>query len=222
MSAVGNGFWVGMSPLPVEITNRTDPWALWLPPAITLLVGIIALAGAVWSIRAGARQEHRKWEHETILRLGTEALDASITAMDVYSSVGRSRSLVTSADEFEPARRAVAKIQMSGVALRLLGANEAATWSVTLREAFLDDESSMMAAAFSLNRAYYDEKESEESEASEARTQALAHYQSLLSRLSSAQGGFEEALRLELKRRRPTGRMKWSLRSPLVLNAADN
>lgn len=222
MSAVGHAYWIATPPLPVEITNHTDPWAQWLPPAITLLVGIIALAGAVWGIRAGARQEHRKWEHETILRLGTEALDASITALDVYGSVGHSTSLVTSADEFEPARRAVATIQMSGAALRLLGANEAASWSVTLRDAFLDDESSMMQAAMALNRAYYDEKEAGESEPSEARAKALAHYQGLLRRLSSAQGGFEAALKQELKRRRPTGRTKWSLRSPLVLNTADD
>ena len=73
MSAGGHAYWIGSPPLPVEIVNHTDPWAQWLPPMITVFVALIALGGAIWSNKAAAKQEHRKWRLETILCLGTEA-----------------------------------------------------------------------------------------------------------------------------------------------------
>ena len=111
--------------MPVEIVNHTDPWAQWLPPMITVLVGLIALGGVIWSNKAAAMQEHRKWRLETILRLGTEAYDASIAARGELSKIAHS-DVAIEQDLFEPFRKANRQIRTVGTSLRLLGAEDAA------------------------------------------------------------------------------------------------
>jgi hypothetical protein len=46
VSAIGHAYWIGTTPLPVEITDHTDAaWVQWLVPSV---ITFIATLGGVW------------------------------------------------------------------------------------------------------------------------------------------------------------------------------
>jgi hypothetical protein len=80
-------------PLPVEITNHTDWWQRWLPVTTGLLVGLVAFAGVLISNRTNRRaiaaadyREVDKWRRDTILRLCSEAVTASLEVESLYEN----------------------------------------------------------------------------------------------------------------------------------------
>lgn len=161
-----------MTPLPVEITNHTDWWVQWLPPAITLLVAFIALGGVIWtSIAADKRSKHDRedaqqreylrWQRDTILRLGTEAAEASEAAIRQYAKIGNSDQIKRG--DFEPVHQAYAQIHSVALSLGLIGAMDAGRACLRLRTAMNAQDITDVPVA--LNAAYRQDRDTTEAEA---------------------------------------------------------
>ncbi|GFG67915.1 hypothetical protein MKUB_54050 [Mycobacterium kubicae] len=82
---------VPLAPLPVEITNHTEWWQPWLPVGTGLVVAMVAFAGVLLSNRTNRRaiaaadgREVDKWRRDTLLRLCSDAVTASLDVETLY------------------------------------------------------------------------------------------------------------------------------------------
>ena len=109
MSAVGHAFWIGIQPLPVEVTNHTSWWVYLIPVAGPTIVAILALYGVVRSNRTTVEvsrkeredarlRDYLQWRRAELRRLGGEAVNAAFEAIDEYTKLPYRDELFTKND----------------------------------------------------------------------------------------------------------------------------
>jgi hypothetical protein len=199
-------------PLAVEITNHTDWWAQWLPPAITLLVAFIALGGVIRSNNAADkrgkqdREDARErdfvlWQREAVLRAGTEALEASIAARGQYTRLAHDTNIDIKQEHLAPVLHAVARVETAAEILRLLGAKDGSEWCTRLYEAM--GARDITSAMFELNAAYSEDFSAKREAKSDATEAAAYRFKKVMRPIESAQAKFNAAIEGELHRLRP-------------------
>jgi hypothetical protein len=216
------GLRVGAAPFPVEIFNHST-WTLWLPTASALLVALIALGGVLWSNRFAleiSRQDRHDartreflaWQRDTLLRIGTEVIAASIEAFDAFGRLVYEDKPV-SIENIGALDQANRLIKADTASQRLIGAHEAADRCNKLSSAVNSGE--LMDAALQLKLSYsHDLKEgrdagklstsgSDDDWLSDATKAARAKFNDLTGHISDARNDVGQAIESALLRLQP-------------------
>lgn len=151
MSAVGHAFWIGTSPLPVEITSHTEWWVQWLPLTGSALVAMAAVVGVILSnktileISRQEREEARQrdflqWRREELRRLGSEVVEAAVEAINEYDKLPTLLDEPITRASLDPIDRACRRLAANAETLRFLIAPVTATRCIELHDLILSRE----------------------------------------------------------------------------------
>jgi hypothetical protein len=141
------------------------------------------------------QREFRAWKREMILRLGTEAMEAFISAHVLFIKFGYSGTRMTR-EEFEPpVTQAALRITETAMTLQLLGVDEAAELCVELSGAISNTD--ILDATLALNTARH------VGDPTIGIDEATARFDEVTKLLASAQAEFRVAIQIEMDRLSP-------------------
>lgn len=192
--------------LPVE-------WVPWLALVGATFIAIGALVGVILSNKTtlktsrqeredARRRDFLQWRRDVMLRLGTEVVDAASEAIDEYSKVASLFTDPITPTSLEPVDRASRRIAATET-LRLLGAYDAATRCIELRDMMLAAE--LMNAAKELHGALRDDRDAGLSyeQITEATKATECRFYERLRQVQVALRGFGQAAESELRQLNP-------------------
>lgn len=150
---------VPLDPFPVEITNHADWWQPWLPVGTGLVIAMVAFAGVLISnrtnrlaIAAADGREVDKWKRDTLLRLCSEAVTASLEVESLYEKGVKERENI----DKTAILAAIQKIGPVAETINLIGDNGLTELARRLEEACNGIES--FADCFILAKIAYDDR----------------------------------------------------------------